>query len=307
MRLERTTTRRAALALIGVSAIWGFTFPAIQNALRAVDPVTFVCLRFALATLVFAVALRGRALRLPLPGLGLAAALGLCLAAGTILQTMGLRLTTAPRSAFITAMYVPLTPFMALLAARIRPRPGSVVAVGLAVAGLYLLTEPGTSGMNTGDWLTLACAVMWAAHIVVAQAAVARYDPVPVTFWQVAISALLCALALGLQGEARFGVTPWSLTALGVTAVLATAFAFWVQMWAQRETSATHAAVIFAAEPAFAAVFSFFLLGEVMGPAAFLGAALILAGMLLTQLGAQQRGGEEAEEVLAAAAVEEAG
>jgi len=293
VRVERTSTRRAVLALIGVSAIWGFTFPAVRNAVQTVDPVTFVCVRFALASVVLALALGRRAFRLPLPGLALATALGFCLASGTVLQTMGLRFTTASKSAFITAMYVPMTPFLALIAARTRPRATSIVAVCLAVAGLYLLTAPSSAGMNRGDWLTLACAVMWAAHIVVAQAAEARHDPVPIAFWQVLTSAAFTGGALAVQGEARFGVTPWSAAALGVTAVLATAVAFGAQMWAQRETSATHAAIIFSAEPAFAAVFSFLILGEMMGPAAFAGAALILAGMVATQLGNRREVGEE--------------
>ena len=82
----------------------------------------------------------------------------------------------------------------------------------------------------------------------------------------------------------RLTLTPWSITAILVTGLLATAFAFSVQMWAQRETPATHAAVIFSAEPLFATIFAFLLQGTILGPRAWVGAGLVTIGLLLTQV-----------------------
>lgn len=289
MRTERVSRLRADASLLAVCAIWGFTFPAIQLALRDVGPLTFVSLRFGLATVALGLLFRGRALRLRRAGLGYAALMGLCLAAGTVLQTLGLRLTTVPRSAFITALYVVLVPLMALAIERVRPRRACVAAVLLALVGLYLLTEPRVSGFNLGDLLTLGCAFAFALHIVIAEIATARHAPLALTFWQVAIAAVLAALALSFAERPHFAPTPWTLAALLVAGLLATALAFGIQMWAQRETSATHAAVIFAAEPVFAALFAYVIQGTVMGPTAFLGAGLILAGMLAIQVGARRR------------------
>jgi drug/metabolite transporter (DMT)-like permease len=288
MRHERASRLRADASLLAVCAIWGFTFPAIQLALRDIGPLTFVCLRFALATLALALLFRGRAFRIRRPGLAYAALMGLCLAAGTVLQTLGLRLTTVPRSAFITALYVVLVPLMALALARVRPRLSSVAAVLLALAGLYLLTEPSVAGFNLGDLLTLGCAFAFALHIVIAEIATARHDPLALAFWQIATAAALSALALLVMERPHFALTPWTITALLVAGLLATAFAFAIQMWAQRETSATHAAVIFAAEPVFAALFAYLIQGTVMGPTAFIGAGLILGSMLVIQVGARK-------------------
>jgi drug/metabolite transporter (DMT)-like permease len=285
---ERPSRLRADASLLGVCAIWGFTFPAIQLALRDTGPVTFVCLRFGLATAALALLFRARAIRLQRAGLGYAALMGLCLAVGTVLQTLGLRLTTVPRSAFITALYVVLVPLMALAIERVRPRLSSVVAVLLALAGLYLLTEPRVSGFNLGDLLTLGCAFAFALHIVIVEMATAQHDAIALTFWQAAFAAMLSLLALPIMERPAFTFTPWTITALLVAGLLATALAFGIQMWAQRETSATHAAVILAAEPVFAALFAYMIQGTVMGPLAFVGAGLILGSMLVIQVGARR-------------------
>ncbi len=289
MRHERASRLRADASLLAICAIWGFTFPAIQLALRDTGPVTFVCLRFGLATVALALIFGRRAFCIQRAGLGYAALMGLCLASGTVLQTLGLRLTTVPRSAFITALYVVLVPFMVLALERVRPRLTSAAAVLLALAGLYLLAEPRVSGFNRGDLLTLGCAFAFALHIVIAEIATAKHDPLALAFWQIVTAAALSGLALAFVERPHFVLTPWTLIALTVTGLLATALAFGVQMWAQRETSATHAAVIFSAEPVFAALFAYVIQGTVMGPTAFVGAALILGSILLIQVGARRR------------------
>jgi drug/metabolite transporter (DMT)-like permease len=289
---ERPSSLRADLGLLAVSAIWGFTFPAIQLALRDVRPITFVAYRFVLAALVLALVFRGRALRVSWQGLGAGVALGLCLAAGALLQTFGLAYTTAPKSAFITALYVVLVPLLAMIVQRVQLRVSSLGAVGLAAVGLYLITMPNVTGLNLGDLLTMGCAVAFGVHILIAESVTPRNDPIALAFWQVVTTAAVSAAAiLGVShlGDLRYHITPWSLTALLVAAVPATAFAFGVQMWAQRETSATHAAVILTGEPVFAALLSWLILRQVMRWPGLLGAALILAGVLLAQVGARPR------------------
>ena len=273
--------------MLAVSAIWGFTFPAIQLALRDVRPVTFVACRFVLAALALVLVFRRRALRVSWAGLGAGAALGLCLAAGALLQTFGLIYTSAPKSAFITALYVVLVPLLAMAVQRVRLRVSSLGAVGLAAAGLYLITMPNVAGFNIGDLLTAGCAVAFGVHILIAESVTPRHDPIALAFWQVVTTAAVSAAAVAILGGATFSITPWSLTALLVTAVPATALAFGVQMWAQRETSATHAAVILTGEPVFAALLSWLILREVMHWPGLVGGGLILGGVLLAQAGAR--------------------
>ena len=284
MRTERPSSLRADLALLGVTAIWGFTFPAVQLALREVQPLVFLSARFALAMVALLVVFRGRVFRIGARGLIAACLLGACLAAGSILQTYGLRLTTSSKSAFITALYVVIVPLLVALAERVRLRPSSVLAVVLATGGLYLVTRPSVDGFNLGDLLTLGCAFAFAFHILITEAAAPRHDAVALNFWQIAITTAICATAMAPSGRPALPLTFWTITALAVTGLLATALAFGVQIWAQRDTSATHAAIVFTGEPVFAALFSGMIQGQWLDGPAVLGAGLIVGGMLIAQI-----------------------
>lgn len=289
MRTERPSSLRADFALFGITAIWGFTFPAVQLALRDVEPLVFLSARFALATVALLALFRGRAVRLGARGMAAAFVLALCLAPGSVLQTYGLTITTASKSAFITALYVVIVPLIAAVGERVRLRVSSIFAALLAAAGVYLLTSPTVSHINLGDWLTLGCAFAFALHILVMEAAAPRHDPVALNFWQIVFTTALCTLAMVPIARPALPLTFWTITALLVTGLLATALAFGVQTWAQRETSATHAAIAFTGEPVFAALFAGVIQGAWLGKSGLIGAAMIVGGMLISQIRARGR------------------
>jgi drug/metabolite transporter (DMT)-like permease len=288
MESERSSLG-ADLALLAVAAVWGLTFTAVQRALDTAGPFSFLTVRFALAAVALGVAFPRRVLRCGSRMLIVGALLGVWLTAGYSLQTVGLLYTTASRSAFITGLCIVLVPGLSLTVSRVWPRPASLLAVGLGAAGLFLLTSPQAGGMNLGDLLTLGCAVAFALHIVTAERAAPAHDPVPLAFWQIVTTAVLSG-ALMVVGEApRLPLTRWTVPALAITSVLATGVAFVVQMWAQRRTSASHVAVVFTAEPVFAAVFAWAIQGEVLGVSGLIGGGLIVAGILAAQLGMRPR------------------
>ena len=288
MKLERHGTIRADLSLVGIAAIWGFTFPAIQLALRDAGPLSFVSARFALASLALALVFRRRALRVSRSGLKYGLLLGLCLAAGAVLQTAGLVHTTASKSAFITALYVVLVPLASLLVTRVRPRLTSLVAVLIAACGLAEITAVRINGLHIGDLLTLGCAFAFGLHIVIAEIAAPDHDPVMLAFWQSLTTAAVAPIAMLAIERPHLALTPWTITALLVGSILATALAFAIQMWAQRETSGTHAALILAAEPVFAALFSALILHERTGINGLIGGGLILCAIVISEVGARR-------------------
>jgi len=279
----------ADLALLAVAAVWGLTFAAVQRALGAAGPFSFLAARFALAAVVLGAAFPRRVLRLDRGVVRFGALLGIWLTVGYALQTVGLLYTTASRSGFITGLSVVLVPVLSLAVSRVRPRITSAAAVVLAASGLYLLTAPRAGGMNPGDLLTLGCAVAFALHIVTTERAAPRHDPVPLAFCQIVTTAAVCTALMAVWEGPRLPLTAWTISALAITGVVATAVAFSVQMWAQRRTSATHVAVIFTAEPVFAALFAWIIQHEVLGVGGLAGGALIVVGILVAQLGAAPR------------------
>ncbi len=288
MRTERTSLG-ADLALLAVAAVWGLTFTAVQRALDSATPFAFLAARFLIAAATLALVFPRRAFRLTRRTVAVGVLIGVWLTAGYSLQTVGLLFTTASNSAFITGLSVVLTPLLSIAVSRGRPHSTSLGAVLLAAGGLYALTSPDAGGLNRGDALTLGCALAFALHIVTTERVARHHDPVPLALAQIVTTALACSALGAFLEKPRLALAPWTVGALAVTGVLATAVAFAVQMWAQRRTSATHVAVIFAAEPLFAALFAWLIQGQVLGLRGALGGALIVAGIVIAQVGAAGR------------------
>jgi drug/metabolite transporter (DMT)-like permease len=274
-----------ALALI--TAFWGTTFVVVKGALSHGDPFSFLALRFGIGALALTAIARREMLAPQTLRRGLA--LGVFLFLGFVLQTVGLVSTTPSRSAFITGLYVVFVPVLGLVLFRRVPRVSSWVGVALAALGLRYLTGAEVDagqGLSRGDWLTLGCAVAYAFHILLTERYAPKSSVVPLVAVQLWVVAVLSALCLPFAG-ARVEWTPSFLGAAAFCGLLASALALCVQTWAQARTTAVRVALICSTEPVFAAVYSVALGYEVLGPREWGGGGLIIAGVLVAELGAQ--------------------
>jgi drug/metabolite transporter (DMT)-like permease len=270
------------LALLLTTVIWGATFPATKAALEQISPLSFLLLRFFLGTLLvllwFVVA--RRRLHCDRAILAASALTTVFLFLGYLLQTVGLRFTTASNSAFLTALYVIFVPLILL---RIDRR--AVFATAIAVAGLWLLVKPSTS-MNLGDLMTLGCAVSFAGHIICLERFTRQFDAPSLLVWQMVAMTVLFVPAPWWEGTAPSAFSPTAvlLIGLGVTGGLAT-LAFAVQMWAQQLVPAQQVALVFASEPVYAALLSWYFLGETLDIQGWTGSALILLAVMIGAFG----------------------
>jgi drug/metabolite transporter (DMT)-like permease len=279
---------KAALAdgvLVVVTAIWGASFVVVQDAVRLADPFSFLVLRFTVAGAVLTVGgwrdFGDR--RLLLSGAGL----GVLLFLGFITQTAGLQFTTPSRSGFLTGLSVLLVPFVGLLLLRKWPSPPVLLGVALAVAGLWFLTG-GISGSHgataKGDLLTVACAIAFAFYIVLLEPAARAHRSTPLVAVQLCVVALLSLISLPfVSPHVVFSPALW--WAVVYTGVLSTAVCLLAQAWAQARTSAVRAALIFALEPVFAALWSVALGRERLGSRELTGGTLIVLGIVAAELG----------------------
>lgn len=277
---------RAEIALAFVALLWGGTFVMVKAALADISSLVFLSLRFSLAGALLLLYFRKQTVfRIPAKSLGLAALVGALLMSGYVLQTVGLLTTSPAKSAFLTGLYIPLTPIFGAILFRKSPLWQEVLGLVLAVAGTALLSWPGERfNMALGDWLTVGCAVAFAFHIV----ALGHFTPVvgfaPMTCLQILFGAGFAAIGAPLVEKPFWNPAPSTFVAIVVAGVLATAVAFAVQTWAQQHTSATRAALLFSLEPVFAWIISFLVTGEVLTGRSAIGAMLVLSGILCAEL-----------------------
>ncbi|MCI0707200.1 MAG: DMT family transporter [Ignavibacteriae bacterium] len=274
---------KAELLLFSITLIWGSTFVVTKGALESISPFLYVALRFSLAAIIF-ILFQPHVLKLNREVLLKGGFLGFLLFVGFSVQTMGLQYTTASKSAFITGMLVVLTPICQVVIEKRMPKIGNVIGVALVTIGLYFLTSPEGSGMNTGDWLTLGCALSWALYIVYLDIYGSKYDAAQLTFAQFLVSIVGGAIGAIFLEESRFVPAFELYGALAYLAVFATVIALFVQTKYQKETTPTRAAVIFSVEPVFAAIIAYIVLDEMIGSLGMVGGGLIVVGLLVSEL-----------------------
>ena len=300
----RSKTLTAHLLLLAVVLVWGVTFTLVKAALVDTTPAVFNLVRMVLAFAVLAAvnwpSLRGMSRR----DLKLGAMAGVFLALGYQFQTTGLNHTTASKAAFLTGLVVVIVPLLSSLPGAAppgsqKPTRDTYAGAALAFAGLVLLTTPPgsgaglLSGIGLGEWLCLACAMAFAAHLLVLARAAPVVSARRLGTLQIGFAALVMLVTLPLGGRMVFHSTAIVWIALGVTSVLATAAAFTIQSWAQQHLPASHTALIFTLEPVFAWLAALLFFGERLGGRAMLGAGLILAGIVLAELRPTSRGNVE--------------
>jgi drug/metabolite transporter (DMT)-like permease len=276
---------KADLWLLLATFFWGVTFVAVKDAMVHTTPLAFLGTRFALAGLVLLPFCYKGLKTLDSTGWRDGVILGTFLFAGFAFQTAGLVYTTPTRSAFITGLSVILVPPLSLLMLKKKVGPWLYLGALLAAAGLYLLSRPEAGGFNRGDLLTACCAVCFAAEIVLVQVYTQRHGALPMLMVQVVTTVALSGALLWFLEKPSIKPSPALWLDLLVTSLLATVGALLIQFHFQKQTSATRAAVIYTLEPLFAALFSFLIFGERLNAASWLGAGMILGGMLASELG----------------------
>src|SRR3954447_2235601 len=274
------------VALIGVTAIWGYTFVPVQEAVAIYPLFAFLAVRFGISTLVLAPFAWRSLHHLPWSGVVGGIGAGALLATAYGLQTAGLDLTTASRTGLITGLYVAMTPIIALVLFRTPVAAAAWVGVALAVAGLLMLNGvPGGSAL--GNALVLGNAVAQSFQIVAMERFAPRYDARALTFLQMAVACVAFTAIAIVRDELTMpeGAKVWY--ALIVTGVFAGALGYVVATWVQSRTTAARAALVFTLEAPFAALFGVLLLSERLGWVGWTGCAVMLAGIVLAEPAAE--------------------
>jgi drug/metabolite transporter (DMT)-like permease len=274
---------KADLTLFFIAIIWGSAFVAQRIAGQMGSVYLFNGVRYLLAglfVLPFALRASHEMTREQYKWMALA---GFLLFVAAALQQAGMQYTTAGNAGFITSLYVVLVPFVVLVGWREKPHWMSVVAVGMAVIGAYLLSTGGKGlEVQRGDALELVGALFWALHVVVLGKFASRFEPMSFSVGQLLVCGLL-NLMLGLFVEQP--VFSWPLAGAAVyTAVMSLGLCYTLQVWAQRHTPPSDAALILSLESVFAVLAGWLLLNELLTTLQVAGCLLIFMAVGLSQV-----------------------
>jgi len=290
MQEEKHHTFGADCLLLLVALIWGFGFVAQRAGMEHLGPYAFNGIRFLLGSCcLLPLVLRRQSTqqgqnkkkRISLLKAGLTA--GVMLFAAATFQQVGLQYTTAGKAGFITGLYVVLVPLIGLFWGQ-RTTAGTWLGAASAVAGLYLLSVNEDFYIEPGDLLELIGAVFWAGHVLVLAYLSPRTNPVRLAMVQFMVCGVLSLLV-------SFATEPFSLNAIAGAAVpiiyggvFSVAAGYTLQVVVQRKAHPSHAAILLSLEAPFAALGGWLLLNEILSIRAVTGCALMLAGMLASQL-----------------------
>ncbi|MDD5333213.1 MAG: DMT family transporter [Rhodoferax sp.] len=284
--LAGVRARRLGLAaLLLVTLVWGTTFPVMKQISAQFGALEIILLRFAIASLVLLPLLRG----LSWAELRWGLAIGSVLFCAFYLQVSGLAQTSSNRNAFVTGLNVLIVPLLAYFLGQRLAWPlllGAALGV-LGLGGLFYEQAP----WSRGDSLTLLSAFVYAVYVLMFEfsaRAKTALRPARIALVQSGVMVLLASLGFSTLEPASWGDLwsrsqnhGWVLLYLGV---LASAVMVWLQAWGQHRVRAVEAAIVYGLEPVFAALTAVWWINETMSGRALLGGALIVSGVVISQI-----------------------
>ncbi len=287
------------IALLFNTLIWGGTFALIKNAFNDISPLLFLGLRFTIAALIFLPFVYSSLKKTNKQNSYCRINSWVFYFSGFTAQSLGLNLTTATKSGFITGTFVIFIPILQLIIEKRKPKWFNVFGVLLVLVGLILLSSKGEnvfdfinqlgSDFNLGDLLTLLCALLFAFQVVYVDVFTKKYDYLPMVFVQLLITGLggfILSFAFSISSleQVKLTINTNLIFAIVYTSIFASILATIIQLKYQKLVSPTKAGIIFSIEPIFAAIFAYFLLSEKISNFGFIGCVLIFAGVIVSEV-----------------------
>ena len=271
----------AQISMVLVTMIWGITFVMVKNALNDAPPFMFATLRFGLAFIISAIYLNRKILMINKQEIIGGIICGFLLFSGYTCQNFGLILTTPSKSAFITSVSVIFVPILLVLFGwqKINFKIWGVVC--FTTIGLYVLLNPMGVGINWGDIITFGCALSFAFHIIFQDVYInKKVDIVRFFIMQVFFVSLFSLICSFIFEGTQIVVSHRLIVAILVTGILATFVGIILMIWAQTILNPTKTAIVLSLEPVFAALFSVFFAGEILGIYGWIGGMVIVLSVI---------------------------
>lgn len=279
---------RADLIMLLVAIVWGSTFVAQRLGMDYVGPFFYSGARFLMGGVLLIPLINWRQKKYLIAPRDKnfwrdGCILGLVLCMAINMQQVGLQFTSVANAGFITGLYVVLVPVFGVVL-RHKIHIGTWLGVILATVGMYFLSVQSDFTVMKGDWFQLVGAFTWTIHVLLIGILAKKHDPFQLSAMQFIICGCMCLVLSFLTESLSAPNLLAAMPALLYGSFLSVGVGFTLQVYAQRDAIASHAAVILSMEAVFAALFGWWILGETLSARAMFGCALMLAGMLAAQL-----------------------
>jgi len=285
MKLSKRRSLIADISLLIVALVWGGGFVAVKDALDSITPFYIMALRLTGAAVLLALIFFKTMKNITKKDIICGSIVGMFLFSAFAAQTIGLQYTNAGKQAFLTTVYVVIVPFFAWKVDKKRPDLYSLFSTLLALIGIGFLNigDSFSLNMNIGDWLTLLCAFLFAAHIISVSYYAKKVNPIILSVIQMLFAGLV-SLVCALIFEPKFsGINKGAFFSIFYLIVFATMFAFFVQNVAQKYTHPNHVGIILCLESVFGAILSVLILKEVFTVNMVIGCVIIFIAIIISE------------------------
>lgn len=281
---------RADMMLVFVTLCWGVSYYLMDVALEDMGPFMLNAYRFLGAFVIAGLISFKRLKNVNKETLKYSVIVGLSLVVVYIGATFGVKYTTLSNSGFLCALTVVFVPILELLIFRKLIEKKVVFCVLLSFIGIMLLTLKDDFSINMenlkGDLLCLMCAVAYALDLIITEKAVSHeeVDAYQLGVFQLGVTGTMMLILSSIFETVKLPSNGTIWFSVIILSVFCTGCAFIIQAIAQQYTKASHVGIIFTLEPVFAGIVAYFLANEVLSPKAYLGAALMLLALFMTEI-----------------------
>jgi len=279
-----TKQLKADLMLLMITVFWGASYMLTKLGLGGMEPFNLTAVRFLIAFFIAAIVFHKQILGADKKMIKYSFILGLLLLGMFMSMTFGLQSTTASNAGFLISLSVVLIPIFSFIFLKQKIEKRVILGVCLALIGIALLTLDAEFKISAGDLLCILCALFCTVHVIVIGIFTKEVDSIALGTLQLGFAGLFSFIISLLTENFKLPDTPISWFSVLMLSIFCTAIGYIVQSTAQQYTSATHTGLILSLEPVFSAILGYMVLGEVLAPKGYIGAAILLSSVLIAEV-----------------------
>ncbi|EHQ90541.1 DMT family transporter [Desulfosporosinus youngiae] len=278
------TQKKADGAIALVAMVWGASYLLMKVGLEGIAPLNMIALRCCIAFAATALIFNKKVRKADGIVLQYGAVLGLVIFAIFGFIMYGLKTTTASAAGFLCSTTVVFVPILQIIITRKKTQPKVMAGTVFTIMGIALLTIHESLSFDTGAALCIAGAFFYACHIILTDRFIRRVDGLLLGVYQLGFAGLygLIASFIFEMPSLPVGAAQWG--AIMGLALVSSAFGFVMQSIAQKYTTPEHTGLLYALEPVFSALFAFVLLREILAIRGYIGALMVLCGILIPNI-----------------------